>query len=372
VNNRSRLIERYQLTLEGLSPEWYTLTMPEVRLEPGGSAQIPLRLTPRTSPDAPAGEYEFKIRVAPMSYPQSFAEVGGVVAIAGVSSFDARLTPAQSFGRKEKFKLTLLNTGSLPLSLLAEASDPEGLCKFEFAPPPPLEPGKETVVPIWVGATRQGFAGEPKRLDFRVRVGPAGGTSQSFKSFDGRFVHTPFLGAKMFGYSAMVALAAMLLGLFIVMGTSSANSVIRNVSCGFDDDYQEAPNSQVLVKEECGGASIPLQKFPGSGGTPTVTVGPGTPTAGPAATATPSANCAGAADLALASGRAVTLKDDARVRSDAGTAGQIVGRGGNMPATIIGGPRCLNNLVWWNVDAGALKGWTAEKDEVGQALIIPR
>ncbi|MGE0686035.1 MAG: hypothetical protein AB7P33_04775, partial [Dehalococcoidia bacterium] len=379
VQNRSRLIERYQISMSGLSDEWYTFTMTEVRLEPGASTQIPLRLTPRVTADDPAGNYDFRIRVAPVSYPDSFAEVGGVVSIIGVASFDARLTPAQTSGRKEKFKLTLLNTGGVPLSLWLEASDPEGLCKFKYPPPPNLEPGQEAVVPIWVGANRQGLAGSPKRLDFRLRVSPAGGASQQARSFDARFVHQPFLGAKVLGYAFLVALVAMIAGVIVTMGETRVSSAVTAVKCGYDDDYQEVERGPVFVKEECGGAPIACQKGFCAGQaqtTPaaaTATVRPGQPTNTPAPaapTATPAPSCASAVGLAV--GRGVTVVSDALIRVDAGLRGALVTRGEGRAASIIGGPQCVDNLVWWQIDAGGIVGWTAERDQNNNQLLTPR
>jgi uncharacterized membrane protein len=378
VQNRSRLIERYVVTMSGLSEEWYTFTTTEVRLEPGGSTQIPLRLTPKVTADYPAGNYDFRIRVAPVSYPDSFAEVGGVVTIAGVASFDARLTPAQTSGRKEKFKLTLLNTGGVPLSLWLEASDPEGLCKFKYPPPPNLEPGQEAVVPIWVGANRQGFAGSPKRLDFRLRVSPAGGTSQQARSFDARFVHTPFLGGKMLGYAFLLAIIAMIAGVALSMGETRVSQAVTTLKCGWDDDYQEVERGPVFVKEECSGAPIACQKgfCPGQAQASTTPTGPtATPRPGQA-TNTPVANtpvpgCA--SGVGLATGRNVTVVSDGLIRNAAGIRGSVVGRGENRPATITGGPECVDNLVWWQVDlGGGVTGWTAERDQNNNQLLNPR
>jgi uncharacterized membrane protein len=370
VTNRSRLIERYQITVTGLDADWYTLQNAEVRLEPNASAQVPLRLTPRSGPDAPAGDYDFTVRVAPVSYPDSFADVGGVISIQGVAAFDARLTPAQTSGRKEKFKLTLINTGGIPLSLWIEASDPEGLCKFKYPPPPNLEPGDEAVVPIWVGANRNGLVGAAKRLDFRLRVSPAGGASQSARSFDARFVHQPFIGARMLSYSALIAFCAMIIGLLLSMGTSTVSQAVTSVSCGFDDDYQETRNGPVFVYEKCGGAPIACQKgFCG----PTVTPQPPTPgPAPPTVTPPPGPACAGSAQLGITLNRAVTIRDDARIRSAAGLSAPQIARGNGRAATVIGGPRCVDNLVWWNIDAGVVKGWTAEADENAVQLILPR
>jgi uncharacterized membrane protein len=370
VQNKSRLIERYQISLEGIPEEWYSLGMSELRLEPGGSMPVPLRLTPRTGPSFPAGNYEFRIRVAPHSFPDSFAEVGGVLQISGVTSFDARLTPIQTAGRKEKFKLTLLNTGGLPFSPWVEATDPAGMCTFKFDPPHNLEVGQETVVPIWVGAKRNGFAGEAKTFDFRVRVSPAGGASSTARSFDARFVHEPFLSKNLFKYGIIAMIVASLLGLFLSFGTGSVSRAATVIRCGLNDTYEDGQRG-VLIKQECGGALAPLQR--GQAVAPTPTPGPDQPTAVPPQPTPDPGVCTPDPALGLAVGQAVTLRVDARIRESPGISGVDTGqRGLNRPGTITGGPVCANNLVWWEVDSGTVKGWTAEQDENKVQLIIKR
>lgn len=50
-----------------------------------------------------------------------------------------------------------------------------------------------------------------------------------------------------------------------------------------------------------------------------------------------------------------------RVRSEPGLAGQQVGI---IPAgerfSVVEGPRCIDNIIWWYVRYGGLQGWTAE------------
>jgi hypothetical protein len=386
ITNQSRLIERYQILVRGIDEDWYQLTQHEVSLQPGGSIQVPLRLTPRTGAQFPAGDYSFRVRVAPLRYPDSFGEVVATLSIAGVASFDARLTPAQTTGRKEKFKLTLVNTGGVPVSPWMEASDPQGMCKFKFDAPSNLEVGQEAVVPIWVGATRQGFAGQPKTFDFRLRVSPAGGGTSLARSFEARFVHQPFLGARMFLWSILIAIIAAIVGMIFVIGTSSIGNAATTIKCGFDDDFQEPNKGDVLIKEECDGAPTTLQKgfFTGSGGSSTPGAGqtPGpnaTATARAAATATAAAGggggagtCRGDPALGLAVGKPVTVLQDARIRATPGTAGQDIGRGQNRAAGISGGPQCVDGLVWWEVDINGVKGWTAEQDQNKVRLLLDR
>jgi hypothetical protein len=394
ISNQSRLIERYQVLVRGIDEEWYQLAQNDVSLQPGGSIQVPLRLTPRIGAQFPAGDYSFRVRVTPLRYPDSFGEAAATLSIAGVASFDARLTPAQTTGRKEKFKLTLVNTGGVPLSPWLEASDPQGMCKFKYDAPSNLEVAQELVVPIWVGSTRQGFAGQTKTFDFRLRVSPAGGGTSQARSFEARFVHQPFLSGRMFLWSILVAFIAAIVGMIFVIGFSSVGRAATAIKCGFDDDYQEPNKGAVLIKENCDGAPTTLQKglFTSGGGTSgggtgsTATPGSRTPTPGPNVTTTPSAgggggggsgDCKGDPALGNAVGKSVTLRSDALRRVTAGTAGPTPTAAGDRlgnsrPGGISAGPVCADGLVWWEVDTNGTKLWTAEQDQNKTPLILPR
>jgi uncharacterized membrane protein len=367
VQNKSSLIERYQVEVEGLPEEWFNLERAELNLQPGASVQVPLRLTPRPGPTYPAGDYPFRIRVAPHSFPESFAEIGAVVTIIGVAAFDARLTPAQTQGRKEKFKLTLVNTGAAALNLWMEGSDPGGACKFSFKPPPPLEPGDEAVVPVWLGAHRNGLVGKPQTYDFRLRVLPAGAQSAAAKSFDARLVHQPFLSPRFFGLSLLLAALITIVGVVLALGTSSIDNVSAWVQCNMDDDFQEVRGGPVLVKESCGGAPIEEQKGTANAvASPTATPAAVTPTvvASPAA-CTPSGN--------IRNGQQVTVISSTNVRRNPGRTGEILRTlRADTPATVTAVHQCADGLVWWNVDLGDLRGWAAEIDQNNVVLIKPR
>jgi len=367
VQNKSSLIERYQIEVQGLPEEWYNLDRAEVNLQPGASVQVPLRLTPKPGPSFPAGDYPFRIRVAPHSFPESFAEIGAVITIIGVAAFDARLTPAQTQGRKEKYKLTLVNTGAVPLSLWMEGTDPGGACKFKFPPPPTLEPGQEAVVPVWLGARRNGLIGKPETYDFRLRVLPAGAQSAAAKSFDARLVHQPFLTPRFAGLSLLLAALITVIGVVLALGTSSVSSVSAWVQCNIDDDFQEVRGGPVLIKESCGGAPIAEQK-----GTPVAA----SPTPPPAATPSPTQPPQPAACTpkgAIAVGMQVTVVSSTNIRQAPGLQGQIVRTiRADTPATVTAGHECADNLTWWRVNLGDIEGWAAEADPAGAVLIRPR
>ena len=364
VANKSRLIERYELQVLGIPEEWYGLSTFDLRLDPGGTAQVPLRLTPRPGPGHPAGEYSFRVKVAPHRFPDSFAEVGARITIIGVPAFDARLSPAQSQGRKEKFKLTLVNTGAVPLSLWMEGSDPEGMCKFKFPPPPNLDPGQEAVVPVWVGAQRNGLLGPPETFDFRLRVSPAGAESTAAKAFDARFVHKPFLSLRFAFLSLFLALLATIVGVVIALGPPRIGDGFTWIGCRIDDDYQKVKGGFVFRKQECGGAPEAEQSA----------LAQGTPIATPAAVATGTAGPNGCQPAGnVRAGIEVEVIRGTRIRESAGTSGAVLDTLGDArQATVLEGYQCADGLTWWKVKAGNLEGWAAERDEKGTQLLVPR
>jgi len=355
VTNKSSLIERYEIQVVGIPEEWYGLSTSELRLDPGGNAQVPLRLTPRPGPGYPAGEYSFRLRVAPHRFPDSFAEVGARITIIGVPAFDARLTPAQSQGRKEKFKLTLANIGSVPLSLWMEGSDPEGMCKFKFPPPPNLDPGQEAVVPVWVGAQRNGLLGPPETFDFRLRVSPAGAESTAAKAFDARFVHKPFLSFRFAFLALFLGLLATVVGLVINIGPPRVTDAFTWAGCLIDNDYQQVKGGPVLIKKECGGAPVVTPS-----GTPTTAV-----------TETPVAACQPGGKISV--GAQVEVIALTRIRESAGTAAAVLKTLADArQATVLEGFQCADGLTWWKVKGNDFEGWAAERDEKGTELLVPK
>ena len=234
IENRSRLLEGYSVTVDGLPPDWYRIPISELRLEPGAAQEVALRLTPRPGAQHPAGEYSFRIRVTPHGAPDAFAEVGGTLSVAGTSAFDARVAPLQAQGRRERYKVTLRNTGTTPVSLWIEGSDPEGVCRFDYPPPPNLDPGDEQVLPVKVGVRRNRFVGRAEAYDFSLRVLPAGGESSSARNFDARLTHQPYLTGRMLKWTILIAIAVIVVGILLRIGAGRVFDSSDWVRCRFN------------------------------------------------------------------------------------------------------------------------------------------
>ena len=213
VENRSRLLEGYTISGDGLPDGWYALPVREIRLDPGASQQLVVRLTPGPGSQNPAGDYPFRIRVTPHGSTDGFAEVGGLISVEGTTAFDALVAPLQGQGRREKYKVTLRNTGAQPAGLLIEGSDPGGMSSFDYPPPPTLEPGEERVLPVKVGIRRNRFVGKANSYDFGLRVLPAGGESSSARTFDARLIHQPYMTGRTLKWTLIIAVVIVVIGI---------------------------------------------------------------------------------------------------------------------------------------------------------------
>ena len=249
VHNRSRLLEGYGVEVVGLPSEWYRLPIREVRLEPGASGEVMLRLSPRPGGEHPAGDYPFRVRVTPHGAPDAFSEVGGVLTVAGVSAFDARVSPQQAQGRRETYKVTLRNTGTERVSLWIEGSDPEGMCRFDYPPPPNLEPGEERVLPVRVGVRRNRFVGSARAYDFTLRALPAGAESNAARTFNARLVHQPYLSNRVLKWTLLGAALVVVAGIALRIGASRLGDGTEWVRCRIDD-------SADYCTEEVGAANL--------------------------------------------------------------------------------------------------------------------
>jgi len=81
IQNRSNLIERYDVEVLGIPRDWYGLTANQAVLEPRASTVIPLQLSPRVTLEYPAGEYQLQVRAFVHAYPDSFAEASALMTI---------------------------------------------------------------------------------------------------------------------------------------------------------------------------------------------------------------------------------------------------------------------------------------------------
>lgn len=254
IYNRSKVRERYRIVVNGIPEDWYLLSDADIRLDPGENRQVSLRLAPITGPSTPAGEYEFLVRAVPDGMETYFGEALGVLSIAGVPRYEARLDPLEAEGTRRNYNVRVENTGDTSLQLTLSASDPEGRCKFKAPPPRNLDPGQVGLIQLRIGAKRNGIIGASETFDFRVRIESDDPEVQTSKdSFDGRFIHHPKISHRAV---FIVAFMCALVGLVFLLVWAFSPTFERAgewVGCQLDRDYRLSSDTRLLRKESCGG-----------------------------------------------------------------------------------------------------------------------
>jgi hypothetical protein len=141
VRNKSGIVEHYDLELEGVPPEWFTITPPALDLLPFGSgedgheAESAIALHPPRSCEAAAGPRPVRLIARSRSGVVERSSNEAIVQIASFELFDGRLLPAKARSqRTARFALPVRNRGNAPLVLTLRGEDDEGEVRFSFAP----------------------------------------------------------------------------------------------------------------------------------------------------------------------------------------------------------------------------------------------
>ncbi|MDA1062263.1 MAG: hypothetical protein O2895_05085, partial [Chloroflexi bacterium] len=252
IQNRSRIQERYVIEVSGLPENWYALTATDISLDAGETQQVPMRLSPHPGPEHPAGEYHFRIRVAPHGYPDAATDTVAVLNVEGVEAFEARIDPPQAIGRTVGYQLTLRNIGTRPIQLATTGSDPEQRVKFRIAYAPEIEAGREVTIPVTVGAMRNRFVGSPETFDFRLRSAPQRGPvegDQAGRTIDARFIHKPFFSKRAPVLVGFYAFLTVLVAFLFFWSPPHVRGFLEWSGCKIDSSGQECQPSGQRIAE---------------------------------------------------------------------------------------------------------------------------
>ena len=167
VRNQSGIVDNYDLSVEGMPPEWWTITPPTVYLVPFGAPggnyeqEVEIQFHPPRTPEAEARPWP--VRIVAISKAQD-AEVGSASASCrhrAYQELETEMRPERAGGRrKANFAVAARNRANAPAEIAFAAIDSENACKFEFTEPRvTVPPGKRggsvfrarPARPIWIG-----------------------------------------------------------------------------------------------------------------------------------------------------------------------------------------------------------------------------
>lgn len=177
IRNQSKIVDNYDVSVEGVPAEWWTAEPQTVYLVPFGSPtgsseqDVELRFHPPRSAQAEARSWPIEVVVR--SKAQGGAPVGSAKAALVISPFEqleSELRPEVKSGRRgASFALMVRNRANADVEILVSGKDAESKCLFEFDRSRFVaEPGRRAGTTFAVRPQRQIWVGKP--IDRRLEV----------------------------------------------------------------------------------------------------------------------------------------------------------------------------------------------------------
>jgi beta-lactam-binding protein with PASTA domain len=142
VRNQSGIVDSYEVRVDGIPAEWWTVSPKTVYLVPYGAAsgnyedKVEIAFHPPRTPDAEARDWPVRVVAFSRSHATETSKVSAVVQIGGYVEIDAEVRPARASGRMSAgYRLVVANRANAPVTVACDAADGEGACIFPFREP---------------------------------------------------------------------------------------------------------------------------------------------------------------------------------------------------------------------------------------------
>lgn len=210
IRNTGDIVEDYHLEVLGIPAQWTTIDQADFTLYPGTSTVATLDVHPPRSPDVPAGEMRFGIRVTPTDHPEEAVVPEAVVEVLPYLDTTAELVPRTTHGRfGATHQVAIDNRSNVPVTALLTLTDPGQLIHTRpTGTSLAVSPGQAVFADIKIRPVARLWRGKPRTVPFVVAVSPQGAPAVTL---DGVHVQEPvvppWLG------KALLALLVLLLAL---------------------------------------------------------------------------------------------------------------------------------------------------------------
>jgi len=140
IINGGGIVATFEVMVQGLDPEWVTISPPQVNLYEGGRATVTIGVTPPREPASLAGVHRFALVVTSPNYPGRSSRMGAALVINPFYGFSVgELSPKRQtiswFRRAGRTTIPIMNRGNSDTLFRIEAEDDERACTFEFQVP---------------------------------------------------------------------------------------------------------------------------------------------------------------------------------------------------------------------------------------------
>lgn len=136
VINRGEEVDRFEVQVEGLDPEWTTVPVPIFTVNAGETQTEKVFFRPSRSSESLAGNYPFVVKVRSLNSGEG-RTAQGVLQIKPYNHLSMEIVPKKGsvspIRGAEVFHVSLMNLGNTEQTLQIYGSDPEDAFAFEFA-----------------------------------------------------------------------------------------------------------------------------------------------------------------------------------------------------------------------------------------------
>ena len=135
IVNRGDAIDRLEIEIEGIDPEWRFVPVPSFPIEPGETRNEKIFLKPPRLPENVAGAYPFVVRVRSLESGDA-RTAQGLLRLQPFHHVTMEISPKKGIlsptKRRNDFRLTLVNLGNSEHTIALSAQDPDERCAYEF------------------------------------------------------------------------------------------------------------------------------------------------------------------------------------------------------------------------------------------------
>lgn len=175
VRNQSGIVDNYELRVEGLPEDWWSIYPDTVYLVPFGTGgtyeqEVEIHLHPPRSPEAEAKLWQLKVVAQSKAHDRQAAEAPFVLAIQAYTETTTKVRPERAKGRrKAEYDVAVENKANAPVLVALEGSDADGELVFGFnRPPQEIPPGATVQTGMQVRPPKQMWIGRPAERRFEV------------------------------------------------------------------------------------------------------------------------------------------------------------------------------------------------------------
>jgi beta-lactam-binding protein with PASTA domain len=180
IRNQSGIVDNYQLSVQGLPDDWFSVLPDTVYLVPYGSSgayeqEVEIHFHPPRAPEAEARIWELQMTALSKAQQRTAATAPLLLGIQPFEEHDTKVKPERASGRrKAEFKVAVANKANAPVYVAFDASEADNDCGFAFTPPSAeIAPGETVQTRLRVRPPKQIWIGRPheRRLEVATRTG---------------------------------------------------------------------------------------------------------------------------------------------------------------------------------------------------------